>query len=338
MTSSELVKQLFLSFNKKDNEAFINTAKEYINREKRKKHNVVAKELEKALFQIGNGGNSISEKRFKNNIPIPRDSDKGFPLLEIKQYNDNWEKLVLSPEIKNQLEQIVKEFRDSDILSTYNLTYKRKILLCGKPGTGKTFSVQVFSSLLNLPVVYVRFDSIISSFLGETAANLRKVFDYIEHGTWTVLFDEFDIIGKNRNDNHEHGEIKRVVNNFLQMVDNFKGDSIVFAATNHQNMLDPAIWRRFDDVIYYELPGFENRKILFEQYLKPINKSQDIDIAMAAKKSENLSPADIKMIAEEAIKSTIINSKKVLDAQTLIISIEKFIKRERVKQNLLGVE
>ena len=89
------------------------------------------------------------------------------------------------------------------------------------------------------------FDSLISSYLGETATNLRKVFDFIKSGRFVVLFDEFDIVGKKRDDPHEHGEIKRVVGNFMQMLDNFEGKSIIIAATNHQHLLDVAVWRRF---------------------------------------------------------------------------------------------
>src|SRR3990170_1311802 len=288
MTPNDLIKQLIISFNSNDNETFLNAAREYIEREKRMKHTQVAKELEKALFDKSTS-NSFSERRFKSAQPIPRDSEKGFPLLEIKHYDESWESLILPGKIKEQLNQIIREFKDADVLATYNLSYKRKILLCGKPGTGKTFTAQIISSILHIPLVYVRFDAIVSSYLGETATNLRKVFDFIEQGTWIVLFDEFDIIGKNRDDSHEHGEIKRVVNSFLQMLDNFSGTSIIFAATNNQNMLDPAIWRRFDDVIYYELPDECVRKKLFEIYLKPIKKDTDIDLEKAASSTEGFS-------------------------------------------------
>jgi SpoVK/Ycf46/Vps4 family AAA+-type ATPase len=330
MTNSELIKQLFLSFNNNDNEAFVQTAREYIEREKRKKHTIVAKELEKALYQTT--GLSDSQRRFKQSLPIPRDTEKGFPLLEIQHFEQNFDSLLLSQETKAQLERIIREFKDADILATYNLDYKKKILLCGKPGTGKTFSVQIISSVLNIPMVYVRFDAIISSYLGETAGNLRKVFDFIENGTWIVLFDEFDIIGKDRDDSHEHGEIKRVVNNFLQMLDNFKGDSILFAATNHQNMLDSAIWRRFDAVIDYELPDEATRKKIFERYLRPIKCDKKIDYNKAAKSSQGLSPADIEMIAVEAMKSAIIDARNCLAMDDLNIAIEQFILREKIKQ------
>jgi len=333
MTTTDLVKQLFLSFNEKDSETFVKTARDYIENEKRKKHNLVAKELEKALFSTNSVPNG--SKRFKNSLPIPRDTEKGFPLLEIQQFDKSIDGLIVADEVKVQLEQVIREFKDSDILATYNLQNKKKILLCGKPGTGKTFSAQIVSSVLNIPLVYVRFDAIISSYLGETATNLRKVFDYIESSTWIVLFDEFDVIGKNRDDSHEHGEIKRVVNNFLQMLDNFKGDSIILAATNHQNMLDPAIWRRFDEVIYYELPDENTRKQLFDIYLRPIKKDADIDIAKAISMTGGFSPADLKMVIEEAMKAAIIASRNHVGQKEIIAAIEKFIRREKVRNNLM---
>ena len=336
MTTTEIIKQLFLSFSNKDNKTFENVAREYIEREKRKKHNIVAKDLEKALYDTG--GTSSSSKRFKNIIPIPRDTEKGFPLLEIQHFDKGFDSLLVTDETKGQLEQIVREMKDADILATYNLQYKKKILLCGKPGTGKTFSAQIISSVLNIPLLYIRFDSIISSYLGETAGNLRKVFDFIEQGTWIVLFDEFDIIGKNRDDSHEHGEIKRVVNNFLQMLDNLKGESIILAATNHQSMLDPAIWRRFDDVIYYELPDEKIRYKLFEIYLKSMKKEKEINLRQFSKITKGLSPADIKMITEEAMKTAIINNQNLISMNNIETAVNKFIRREKVKNNTMGVD
>jgi SpoVK/Ycf46/Vps4 family AAA+-type ATPase len=329
MTDTELIKQLFISFGSKDDVAFLQAAREYIEREKRKKHTIVARELEKALYQSTTI--SKNEKRFKQNIPIPRDTEKGFPLLEIQYHELDFDDLILSDTTKNQLERIIHEFKDADILATYNLSYKKKILLCGNPGTGKTFSVQTISSLLRIPLVYVRFDAIISSYLGETAGNLRKVFDFIENEIWIVLFDEFDIIGKNRDDNHEHGEIKRVVNNFLQMLDNFKGESILFAATNHQNMLDSAIWRRFDAVIAYELPDKTISKQLFESYLRPIKRDKNINLDSVVEATQGLSPADIKMVVIEAMKTTILSNQNSLTANNLEMAVEQFILREKIK-------
>jgi SpoVK/Ycf46/Vps4 family AAA+-type ATPase len=331
MNANELIKKLLLSFNNGDKESFEVSVQEYIEHEKRLNHTQVVKELEKVLYDRTNNFKTFNERRFRNTPPIPRDSEKGFPLLEIRQYDDCFENLVIENKLKNQLEQIIKEFKDADILASYGLSYKKKILLCGKPGTGKTFTARIISALLNIPLVYVRFDSIISSYLGETASNLRKVFDYIEQGTWIVLFDEFDIIGKNRDDIHEHGEIKRVVNNFLQMMDTFEGTSLIFAATNHQYLLDSAIWRRFDDILYYELPLLDTRVKLFEQYLKCLKHDININLTDIAKKSDGLSPADIKMIAEEAIKLAIIDKRKNMTIDDMFMALNKFIDREKLK-------
>jgi DNA replication protein DnaC len=140
MTSNELIKQLLLSYNKSDKEAFLSAAREYIEREKRMKHTQVVKELERALFNTSENRTTFSERRFKNEMPIPRDSEKGFPLLEIKHFTDSYENLIVDSTVKEQLDQIIREFKDSDILATYNLSFKKKILLCGKPGTGKTYN------------------------------------------------------------------------------------------------------------------------------------------------------------------------------------------------------
>jgi SpoVK/Ycf46/Vps4 family AAA+-type ATPase len=333
MNTNELVKQLLFSFNSGDKEAFLDSVRAYIEHEKRMNHTQVVKELEKALFDKNTDYKTFSERRFKNIPAIPRDSEKGFPLLEVKQYDDNFEDLIIGDKVKCQFDQIIREFKDADILATYGLSYKKKILLCGKPGTGKTYTVRIISSLLNIPLVYVRFDSIISSYLGETASNLRKVFDYIEQGTWIVLFDEFDIIGKNRDDIHEHGEIKRVVNNFLQMMDSFKGTSLLFAATNHQYLLDSAIWRRFDDILFYELPEKEDRIRLFERYLKSMKRESNIDLITIAENAEGLSPSDIRMVAEEAIKFSIIDSRSVLTSDDVFRALEKFINREKLRKS-----
>ena len=323
-----------MSFSNHDSESLFKLVREYIDREKRKKHTVVVRELEKILSQSSSISNH--QKRFKPNVPIPRDTEKSFPLLEIQHHEQDFDSLILSQSTKSQLERIIREFKDADILATYNLSYKKKILLCGKPGTGKTFSAQIISSVLNIPLAYIRFDAIISSYLGETAGNLRKVFDFIENGMWIVLFDEFDIIGKNRDDSHEHGEIKRVVNNFLQMLDNFKGGSILLAATNHQNILDSAIWRRFDAVIDYELPNEMTRKLLFERYLRPIKYDKKIDFTKLARDSISLSPADIRMITVEAMKTAIIDSRNNLSTNDIETAIHQFIHREKIKQGDIG--
>lgn len=332
LTSTEIIKKLFIAFSKKDEEEFYRLGEELIALEKRKKHNVVAKELKEALFSYSNSSNQNVSKRFKPNLPIPRDNDSGFPLLEIQEYYLDFDDLILSENNKYVLTQLIREIKVSEVLAVYNLKPKNKLLFSGEPGTGKTFTAQVISSVLQLPLVYIRFDAIISSYLGETATNLRKVFDFIKNGRWVVLFDEVDIIGKNRNDEHESGEIKRVVNNFLQMIDQFQGDSLIISATNHPHILDPAIWRRFDEVINFELPDEMNRRELFNKYLKVMKREKEINIDDWSKKTNGFSPSDIKGMCKEAMVHAIVNGNDIITTADLEYSFSRYEERMSVRK------
>jgi AAA+ superfamily predicted ATPase len=222
---SELLRALFQAYGEGNSKRFIEIANEIIKDEEKKKHHLLAKDLKKILSATpqNNFISNAFSNRYKTNIPIPRDTGKGFPLLEVREYYFNFDDVILTDELKERIQYIIEELKSIEILSTYGLKPKQKVLFCGPPGTGKTLSSKVISSVTGYPLVYIRFDSIISSYLGETATNLRKIFDFIEQGEWVVLFDEFDIIGKKRDDPYEHGEIKRVVNNFMQMLDNYGG-------------------------------------------------------------------------------------------------------------------
>ncbi len=160
----------------------------------------------------------------------------------------------MTPRQRRLVDRIILEFREWEVLEANGLTPVRRILFCGPSGCGKSATAEAIATEMSLPLLYVRFDAVISSLLGETAANLRKVFDYARRGQWVILFDEFDAIGRSRDDPTEHGEIKRVVSSFLQIMDNFDGRSLIIAATNFEQSLDPAIWRRFDDVVRFDLP------------------------------------------------------------------------------------
>lgn len=316
---SELIKMLFQAYADKDNKKFIQVANEIIKDEEKKKHNLLVKDLRSILSNMPQNNsmlNSIS-KRYKTNMPIPRDTEKGFPLLEIKEHYFNFDDLILTTELKERLNYIIEELRYIEILGAYGIRPKQKILFCGPPGTGKTLSSKVMSSVMNYPLVYIRFDSIVSSFLGETATNLRKIFDFIEQGEWIVLFDEFDIVGKKRDDPYEHGEIKRVVNNFMQMMDNYGGRSLLIAATNHQHLLDTAIWRRFDDILFFDMPDTYRREQLFNKYLRVLKRSRDLDISKLAKITEGFSPADIAQTCEEALRRIILENRKEINHEDL---------------------
>ena len=335
---SELIRQIFLAFAQGNRERFMEVAYEVVREEEKKNHLLLAKDL-KAILKNSSNGRSLSEnltsKRYKNAIPIPRDTEKGFPLLEIREFYLDWSDVILSQDLKTALDQIVEETRQADVLATHGLRPKQRVLFCGPPGTGKTLSAQVISSVLSYPLVYIRFDSIVSSFLGETASNLRKIFDFIEQGQWVVLFDEFDIVGKHRDDPHEHGEIKRVVNNFMQMLDNYNGESLLIAATNHQHLLDPGLWRRFDEILFFDVPDRRRRQQIFSKYLRVLDREEDLDLDSLAEETERFSPSDIAQVCWEALKRTILNDGARVGQKELLEAIARQNRRKAVegKQN-----
>ena len=278
--------------------------------------------------------NTVSDRSFdlgiKNDIEAPTDDEKGFPLVRISEEYFGMNDLILNNNTKERLEYIVSENKNFKKLLSYGLKPKQKILLCGLPGTGKTLSAKVVSSIIGYPFVYVQFDAIISSFLGQTASNLRKIFTFIEKGKYVVLFDEFDIVGKKRDDEQEHGEIKRVVNNFMQMLDTYNGESILIAATNHQHLLDSAIWRRFDEVLLFELPNPVQRYKLFEKYLGMLRYDPNFELDEFVKLTPKFSAADIAAICENALRRTIINNQDKIEKQDLVWATNEQKRKKRI--------
>ena len=329
MNSEQLIKlfENIFTYGQANDELY-KIACEIIENERRKNHHLLAKKLENIIKKKTR---DVAIHNSRHIPPIPRDNEKGFKLLEVKKAFYHWNDVILSEENKESLKQIVEELDNEDILASYGLKPKQKILFYGPPGTGKTLSAKVLSSVIGYPFVYVKFEAVISSYLGETAANLRKIFDFIERGRWVVLFDEFDIIGKKRDDPTEHGEIKRVVNNFMLMLENYEGDSIIIASTNHPHILDTGVWRRFDEIVYYELPDQEMRKKLFEKYLRVLDKEDNIDINNLAGDTEGFSGADIEQACIEALKRTIIQNKKKISFEEFQRAINKQKKRIKMR-------
>lgn len=169
----------------------------------------------------------------------------------------------------------------------------------------------------------------VSSFLGETATNLRRIFDYIQNGKWVVLFDEFDIIGKQRDDPSEHGEIKRVVNNFMLMIEKYDSDSIIIASTNHPQLLDLGVWRRFDDVIFFGLPNRIRREKIFVKYLN-VMKKEEINFKEIIDKTDGFSGSDIQHTCTEALKKLILSDREVLHTDDLM----EAVLRQRAKMKI----
>ena len=198
-------------------------------------------------------------------------------------------------------------------------------------------TAEVIAAELGLPLVYIRFDSVVSSLLGETASNLRKVFEYIHEDTWVVLFDEFDAIGRSRDDSTEHGEIKRVVNSFLQMLDNFQGRSLLVAATNFEQALDPALWRRFDEVVRFERPTVGQIEELLKKRLGHVSNSK-VSTKRYVAELEGSTFGDIERIAIDVLKGCALEGRTRLQTEDITRAMESHAFRKQVMQSSIPSE
>ncbi|MBO1058808.1 MAG: ATP-binding protein [Dolichospermum sp. JUN01] len=334
MARGETLRKLFKSFSRNEREEFLAAAMELIEEEKNKNHVLLARDLEK-LLQNGNGYTKPLAANLApwNQFPEPpKDKDTGLALLEVKKFDLTWDHIVLSEKIFDILQEIVVENRKQDILAAYNLKPKNKLLFCGPPGCGKTQTAKILSSALGLPLVYVNLTAVFSSYLGETATNLQKIFTYIEQGEWLVLFDEFDAIARDRDNLNEHGEVKRLVNSLLQLIDNATNQSIFVAATNHEKLLDSAVWRRFDEVIFFDNPSLELKMAILNRYLSGIRYTA-IDLSTFADRLENATGADIERICSDAIKAVILRGERTLTADDLEVAIGRFLERQSIIAN-----
>ena len=329
MPRADLLKQLFRAYRESDRESFMDVARIIADEERKKHHPALANEL---LRILDNGVVAAAPSLRGSFQPAPRDHEKKSSLLEIRHPDRYSKELILHAGTQDILLKVIREFRQWDILEANGLRPSNKLLFCGPPGCGKTATAEVMATELGLPLVYVRFDSVVSSLLGETASNLRKVFEYIHEDAWVVLFDEFDAIGRSRDDATEHGEIKRVVNSFLQMLDNFRGRSLLIAATNFEQALDPALWRRFDEVVRFERPTEAQIGELLEKKLSHVRNSK-ISTKRYGAQLEGSTFGDIERIANDVLKSCALEGRTQLQAEDIKKAMESHTIRRQVMQN-----
>jgi SpoVK/Ycf46/Vps4 family AAA+-type ATPase len=325
MATAKLLRQLIKTGSEGNHEAFKRVSEQLIQEERSKNHNLLANDLEKILY----GRRSTTAPLHSVlNDRLPKDKDRNLPLLQIKEPVRRLEDVVLSDENASLLDELLQEHHRVETLQSYGLHPADKILFCGPPGCGKTLTAEVLASELGLPLAIVRIDSVISSLLGETAANLRQVFDFVSTVPMVVLFDEFDAMAKERSDEAEHGELKRVVNAFLQMLDAYEGKSILVAATNHERILDSAVWRRFDEVLVFESPNLEQLRRLLSVKLRGLRREFEIDDARIATLFKGMSHADVERVLRRAAKDMVLAGKEFLSERHL----QSAIKREDARR------
>jgi SpoVK/Ycf46/Vps4 family AAA+-type ATPase len=326
MSANDAIRQIFIAHAKGDAGAFRVAAQAYIEQERGKSHHLMANELEKALNGSNGADATVRDLTLAiNNHPtdLPRDKERGLSLVELRDPQWSAADLVLSAPTRKLLDRIVEENRRSQLIRSVGLWPVRKVLFWGPPGCGKTVAAEAIARELYLPLAVVRFDAVISSYLGETSANLRKVFDFARQRAMVVLFDEFDAIGKMREDQDEHGELKRVVNAFLQMMDGFRAEGVMIAATNHERLLDSALWRRFEEVVHFSRPDRQQIMALLTRNLRQMHVSPAVSLRSVSMQMLGMAHADIERVVVNSIKTTLIAGEDKISADTLQYEIAK---------------
>ena len=240
----------------------------------------------------------------------PVDTESRLEMVDITQPSIDSEKIVLNKHIASEIQSFIQYYKKRDLLIKAGVDSPFSIILYGPPGCGKTTVAQYIASIMELPLVCPRLDGLISSLLGSTAKNIRKIFDYVESRECILFLDEFDVIAKLRDDKNELGELKRVVNSLIQNIDNLSGNTILIAATNHHELLDPAIWRRFSKILFLEKPNEEEIitliKIIFEKTENTLLENSK-KMKYLANAFSGFSYSAIKTVLQNVIRNTIIN-------------------------------
>lgn len=307
-------------------EAFRAASEEVIKEERQKQHHLLASDLERLLYGRPREVGRSTGRAFEQ---APVDRERNLALLDIREPARRLDDVVLSDETRSVLEEVLQEHHHQERLASYGLRAADRLLFYGPPGCGKTLTAEVIASELGLPLAIVRVDAVVSSYLGETAANLRKVFDFAATNVAVVLFDEFDALAKERADESEHGELRRVVNAVLQMMDAYTGRSILIAATNHESILDLAIWRRFEEVVLFEPPNLEQVRRVLALKLRGVRREFDMEDTAVTTLFKGMTHADIERVLRRAIKDMILAGHEFLALRHL----DSAVRREKPRQS-----
>lgn len=275
----------------------------------RNKYTYISEEIDKILFEK-NIGNSAYRSIGLSDLPTDKKNNES--LINVKEVGEI-KKPILSSENEIIFENFLVEQTKKLELMKLNLKPTNSILLYGEPGVGKTYSATWLASMLKKPLIVLDLATIMSSYLGETGSNIKKVLDYAKENDCVLFLDEFDAIAKTRTDARELGEIKRIVNVLLKELEEWPIGSIIIAATNHEELLDKAIWRRFDLKIHLDLPSINSRRLILDRELDTVIEKGDckeiIDTLSYVLKDENA--AEIVRICTEIKREHVLYNENI---------------------------
>jgi SpoVK/Ycf46/Vps4 family AAA+-type ATPase len=330
MASPQQITALLRSHTAADDERFRAVAMQIAANEAAKGKSEFAAEIKRILGQSSarKAAEAGTTDLQSNSVPFIRLPGEVGQLIQPVEPSVGLAQVVLSEKVRARLSRVVREQLHFSRIREYGLRPRQRILLLGTPGCGKTMTAQALAHDLGLPLFVVRLDALFTKFLGETAAKLRVVFDAIETHRAVFLFDEFDSLGLARGAQHDVAEMRRVLNSLLVFIENLRGHSLLVAASNHPDALDPALFRRFDDILRYSAPTKKEIEALLRQRLATqLETVFEWNKMVAAAKG--LSLAEIARAADEALKEALIEEDVHVNTELVVTAL-----RERAEHSV----
>jgi len=320
MSSARHLISLLKTHMRGDEQEFLSIAMEVAAREARQGHIKVAEQIRELVDQ--SRAKATLLQRRAGSVVVLQPRGEMANLLSVSQPTLRMSSMVLSESLENRLRRVLLEQRQKSKLRKHSLGVRRKLLFLGPPGTGKTMTAAVLAGELHCPLFTILLEGVITKFMGETAAKLRLVFEAMAVEKGVYFFDEFDAIGARRTQVNDVGEIRRVLNSFLQLFEKDESNSLVIAATNHPDLLDRALFRRFDDVIEYCLPDRKTALDVVETRLARFNIN-DLDWERIGAEVAGLSQAELVRASDEAAKNAILQGTDRIKTEELIAALNE---------------
>jgi SpoVK/Ycf46/Vps4 family AAA+-type ATPase len=321
MASADQVRALVQSHFDGDQGRFMSVAMQVAAGEARKGHTEFSDELRRMIEKAKN--RLVPQQTAGETIPFAAARGELGELFAVFHPQTKLADMVLPEAMQVRMARIVGEHRQMAMLRGHNLHPRQKLLLSGPPGCGKTMTAHALAGELGLPLFVVRLDALMTKFLGETAAKLRLIFDSMEKVRAVYLFDEFDSIGTERGAPGDVGEMRRVLNSFLMLLENYRGSSLVIAATNHGHALDQALFRRFDDLLTFALPTKELLTETIRRRLAMGPVKANVAVAKVANAAEGLSYAEVVRACDEAVKLLLLEGRSDLKTADLLAALDE---------------
>lgn len=329
MATSDQLKALLRSHAEGDDRQFFSVAMQMAAHEAKQGHGKLAEDL-RELIDAAKTRRAIGAS--EGPVPIARPKGELAGLLNVSYPSRRLGDMVLAEPLLSSLQRVLKEQRHLSKLRAHGLHPRRKLLLVGPSGTGKTMTASALAGELGIPLFVVRLDALITKFMGETASKLRQVFDAVSSTRGVYFFDEFDAIGSQRGMANDVGEVRRILNSFLLMIEQDESNSVIVAATNHPSILDDALFRRFDDVIEYYVPSTPEIQALLRMRLSGYIKSKK-DLADLATEAAGLSHAEIARAIDDAVKEAVMHDQDAIAVEALRHLLQQ---RQSVRRRTAG--